>query len=90
MKRIIIGTVAAGALLLGACGTDKGTERFKDAGRGSTNNGDADTVTFPDGFSNVATKCDHGNRVYVAFKGDANRAAIAVVAADPTCGGGGS
>jgi hypothetical protein len=41
---------------------------------------------MPDGFSNVATKCDHGNRLYVAFHGDNVYAALTVVANDPTCG----
>ncbi|MEV0403446.1 hypothetical protein [Actinoallomurus sp. NPDC050550] len=40
---------------------------------------------MPDGFSNLATKCDHGNRVYSAYKGDSNRAAVTVVPNDPTC-----
>lgn len=81
--------LAVGLMLMFAVisGCDKIAEPYKDAERGASNTGAADTVTFPDGFSNVATKCDHGNRIYVAFKGDANRAAIAVVANDPTCGG---
>jgi hypothetical protein len=66
------------ALSLTGC-TGKANEPFKDADRGQTNNDPADTVTFPDGFSNVATKCDHGNRVYVIFKGDSQRAGLAVV-----------
>lgn len=87
MKKRLMIFVAACAMLFGACGwsVDKATEQYRDAGRGETNNGKADIVTFPDGFSNVATKCDHGNRVYVAFKGDENRAALSVVAGDPTC-----
>lgn len=75
--------VAAVAVLAG-CG-DKATEPFRDAARGDTNDAPADVIQMPDGFSNAATKCDHGNRLYVAYKGDANRAAIAVVPGDPTC-----
>lgn len=71
--------------LLGAC-TGKATEPFKDApGSGVVNNSPADKITMPDGFSNVTTKCDHGNRIYVAFHGDLGYAAIAVVPQDPTC-----
>lgn len=87
--RIFAATVAA-ALLLGATGCGaKGTEPLKDAPTAGRNQAPADLMSFPDGFSNVATKCDGPNRVYVAFKGDNNRAAIAVVANDPRCAGGG-
>jgi hypothetical protein len=75
---------AIGALTLTGC-MDKATEPFKDAPRGTTNNGKADVVTMPDGFSNVATKCDHGNRIYTAFHGDHTYGSITVVPADPTC-----
>lgn len=76
----------SGAALLALTGCAKITEPFKDAPRSNvTNEQPADTVTFPDGFSNVATKCDHGNRVYVAYHGDSAYASIAVVANDPTC-----
>lgn len=86
MKRIII-PIAFALLLAAGCG-DKATEQFNDAPRGENNDTPAETMSFPDGFSNVAHKCDgHGNRVYVAFKGDNNRAAIAVVANDPSCAG---
>jgi len=84
MKRLLIPAAAVAALALAGC-SDKATEQFNDAPRGDTNDAAADILSFPDGFSNVATKCDNGNRVYVAFKGDHNRAAIAVVPNDPTC-----
>jgi hypothetical protein len=77
---ITILTIAVvAALLLVASGCAKGQEPFKDAERNDTNNEPADTITFPDGFSNVATKCDHGNRVYVIFKQDSAYGSIAVV-----------
>lgn len=81
----VAGLAAAVGILfsLGAC--NKVTEPFKDADRGKTNNAPADTGTMPDGFSNWSTKCDHGNRIYVAFHGDSPYAAIAVVPKDPTC-----
>lgn len=85
-----------GAILAGACaiglaatvglgGCAKAMEPYQDAPTGQRNTVPADLINMPDGYSNVATKCDHGNRIYVAFKGDDNRAAIAVVPADPTC-----
>jgi len=77
-------TVAVLAVGLGGCA--KASEPFQDAERGSTNDSPADTITFPDGFSNVATKCDHGNRVYVLFKSDLAYGSVAVVPGDPSCG----
>ena len=87
-KRVVGGVVVATLALVGLAGCgDKATEPFKDAPRsGSDNNLPADIVRMPDGFSNAATKCDHGNRIYSAFKGDSNRASIAVVPKDPSCG----
>jgi hypothetical protein len=78
--------VAVAAFSLTSC--DKFTEPFQDAPRsGVDNNTPMDVVTGSDGFSNLGTKCDHGNRVYVAFHGDSKYAAIAVVPQDPTCRG---
>lgn len=74
---LITMVVLLASVLLAGC--SKMTEPFKDAPRGATNSSPADTMTFPDGFTNVATKCDHGNRVYSAFHGDGATSAIAVV-----------
>jgi len=79
-----LAVAAIAALSLTGC-AGKASEPFKDAPEGQRNNSAADTMTFPDGFSNVATKCDHGNRVYVAFKGDKPYGALAVVPNDPSC-----
>lgn len=86
MRFVKLAAVSLVVLLgLGACG-DKATEGFHDAHRsGTTNRDSADIVTMPDGFSNLSTKCDHGNRVYVAFHGDSGYAALAVVPHDSTC-----
>lgn len=85
----IVGLVAGAALLGGACnnGFDKITERFSDAPRGETNNGPADIITMPDGFSNVSSKCDGPNRVYVVFKSNSAYGAVAVAPNDPRCRG---
>lgn len=78
-----LAAVAAFALLT-SC--SKWSEPFKDAPRSGHDNGSpADLIRMPDGFSNAATKCDHGNRIYVAYHGDSKYAAIAVVASDPSC-----
>jgi len=82
---ILVATLLALGFGATACGA-KFTEPFKDAPRSRVDNGDpADLIRFPDGFSNAATKCDHGNRVYVAYHGDSAYAALAVVPGDPTC-----
>jgi len=79
-----IATIIVLVLLAAGC-SDKATEQFNDAPRGSNNDEKADTMSFPDGYSNVAHKCDGPNMVYSAFKGDANRSAIAVAVNDPRC-----
>lgn len=80
---MLVALIMVIAIILAACG--KVAEPFKDAPRGNTNDAPADTVTFPDGFSNAATKCDHGNRVYVLYHADAAYGSIAVVPGDPSC-----
>lgn len=81
---VAVPTVAL-ALTLASCGLTKAQEPFQDAPRGVTNSSPADVIEMPDGFSNVATKCDHGNRVYVVFKNDNPYGAISVVPQDATC-----
>lgn len=67
------------------CGIQKMQEPFSDAGRGAEHAGPADTITMPDGFSNLATKCGPGGMRYtVAFHSDSPYAAIAVTP-DPSC-----
>jgi hypothetical protein len=83
MKRLIVG----GLLVLSLAGCSKATEPFRDAPRGATNTTPADIITNPDGFSNVAAKCDGPNRVYVAFHGNSAYGAVAVVKDDPRCSG---
>lgn len=88
-KKKIALIVAGAALFGGACNTGLGkiTEKFKDAPRGETNNGPADIITMPDGFSNVSSKCDGPNRVYVVFKSNSAYGAVAVAPTDPRCRG---
>lgn len=84
MKRITAG-IASVVMVLGLSSCAKMSEPFQDAPRGATNDSPADTITFPDGFSNAATKCDHGNRVYVLYHADSAYGSVAVVPNDPTC-----
>lgn len=87
-RRAFLGLALAVAVTGGtAASCGKATEPYRDAPTGERNSGPADVLTFPDGFSNVAAKCDGTTRVYVAFKADQNRAAIAAVPNAPQCGG---
>lgn len=76
---------AATVLTIGGCG--KMTEPFNDADRAGTNSSPADVITFPDGFSNVSSKCDGTNRVYVLYHQNDPYGGIAVVPNDPRCEG---
>lgn len=90
MKRAVaaaglVGLAVAGTASCSAFG-DKANEPFSDAPRtGIVNREPADVIEMPDGFSNLATKCDHGNRIYVAYHGNSSYATVGVVAKDPTC-----
>lgn len=80
------GGIALMAGMLVGCASDKYTQPFQDAQRsGTVNNDPVDIITDADGFSNAATKCDHGNRLYMIYHGDANYGAVTVVPQDPTC-----
>jgi hypothetical protein len=84
-RTALIAAAVLAAIGLTGCDT-KTSEPFKDAPRSHVNNGvPMDVVRGSDGFSNLGTKCDHGNRVYVAYHGDSAYAAVAVVPQDPTC-----
>ncbi|MFI5814909.1 hypothetical protein ACIA7S_28620 [Streptomyces sp. NPDC051643] len=86
VRRLAAAAAAVAALLALSTGCAKFVEPYKDAPRSGHDNGaPADLVRMPDGFSNVATKCDHGNRLYTAYHGDKGYASIAVVRDDPTC-----
>jgi len=73
------------ASLVGCAGEGKFSEQFKDAGVDSRDTSSAEIGTMPDGFSNFATKCNNGNRVYVLFHNDNPYGGIAVVPNDTTC-----
>lgn len=81
-KPIVIAAVILAAGLLTGC---KAAEPYNDAPVNEHNQAPADVLNMPDGYSNVATKCDHGNRIYVAFHGDGAYAAMRGVPQDPTC-----
>lgn len=79
-----VAALAAVVLSMAGCG-QKAREPFRDASVAGRNEDPARVISFPDGFSNLSGKCDGPNMVYSAFKGDNNRASIAVVPNDPRC-----
>lgn len=86
---LLLAALIAVAVVLGvgAC-SNKQQQVYNDAPRTGVNNtAPADIIAQPDGFSNVAAKCDGPNRVYSAYHGDGAYGSVAVVANDPRCTG---
>lgn len=74
----------AGAALLimvgfSASGCAKAVEPFQDAQRTGVDSGPAETVTMPDGFNNLATKCNHGFRIWTTYHADSPYGSVAAV-----------
>lgn len=78
--RSVLIAVVLGASLV-ACGA------HGDAPAGDVNHAPADVIEFPDGFRNVAHKCDGPNMVYSVSAGasDSLSGGVFVVANDPRC-----
>ncbi|MEU9255733.1 hypothetical protein AB0D66_28280 [Streptomyces sp. NPDC048270] len=77
------------ALALGTTGSalngGKADQPFMDAPKGQINKQPMDVVVMSDGFSNLGTKCDGPNRVYVIFHGNDKYGSVTVVPNDPRC-----
>jgi len=85
MKKTILAAAAVVlALTLSSCG-GKATEPFKDAPVSGHNDTPATIVNMPDGFNNVARKCDGPNMVYTPYHNNAPYGAVAVAPNDPRC-----
>lgn len=87
LRRIttIIAAVPA-VVLLSASSCQQSNDAPVVGGNESGDQSPAEIYAMPDGFSNVATKCDHfGNRIYTMYHGSDASGSIFVVAADPTC-----
>jgi hypothetical protein len=87
MKRTIAALVAAAglAVTLTACGD---THSSSDVEPGGVDTAPAQVIQFPDGFRNVAKKCDGPNMVYSASRGETSDkvgGSVFVVANDPRC-----
>lgn len=81
-KATLIAALAATALLLSAC--EEAKEEYRDAPVSGHDDSPVEIYNFPDGFSNVASKCDkHGNRIYTTM--NSNGRAVAVSPQDPSC-----
>jgi len=89
-RRIIAITLTFGlAAVLAGCGTqNKYTEPWNDAPRkGAVITEPVEIIANADGFSNLSTGCNHGNRWYAAYHADSPYGAITVVGQDPSCKG---
>ena len=84
---LVMAGVAIVLLLVVLSSCAKANEPFKDAPTSGRNDSPAQIIEMPDGFSNLAGKCDGQNYVYVVFHGDNKYGSIAVVPNDPRCGG---
>ena len=84
----VVATVTLTGCSLSSVVGNKASEPYQDAPRTSTvNKAPAEVIEMPDGFSNLATKCDHGNRVYVVFHNNSAYGSVSVVPNDPSCKG---
>ena len=86
MRRVPIPALGVVILVLatGAC-SKKATEPFRDAPVSGHNDGRAEIINMPDGFNNIASKCDGPNRVYSIYHADSAYGAVAVAPNDPRC-----
>src|SRR5215831_1290552 len=82
----LLAVAAIVALGIAGCGA-KFSEPFKDAPRaGPTNSAPAQVIEMPDGFNNMATKCDHGFRIWASYHGDGGYG-FGFAQPDPACQG---
>lgn len=69
--------------VLGLTGCSAATEEWNDAPIEKKHDGPAEVFSMPDGFANVASKCDgHGHRIYTTRVGPGGGKDVAVVADD--------
>lgn len=81
--RLAVAAAVAGTLTLTGC--SKIVEPFNDAPIERKDDSPAVVLSMPDGFSNIAVKCEGPNRVYTIYHGDSPYGAIAVAPNDPRC-----
>lgn len=89
MRKLI--AIAALGLAVSACSTEDVLGEFNDADVSGENDGPAIIINMPDGFGNLAGKCDGPNFIYSSKVNSSGSArALAVVPNDPRCTGAGS
>jgi hypothetical protein len=74
-SRFLALTAAAAVLVLAGCGDEPSAEAPKLPGW--------QVIEMPDGWPQIVTFCDHGNRLYVGYS---TSVPIGVAAADTSCG----
>jgi uncharacterized secreted protein with C-terminal beta-propeller domain len=86
MKKKIIGFVGGVAMVVATL-VGCADSPHQSAEYGNVNHAPADVVQFPDGFRNVAHKCDGTNMVYSvsSANSDTLSGGVAVVPNDPRC-----
>lgn len=89
MRKTTITLALLSVLGLGVTATgcsQKAMEPWNDAPIAHKDDSAAEVYSMPDGFNNVASKCDgHGHRMFTLYHGDSTYGGVAVVA-DPACG----
>jgi hypothetical protein len=90
-RRVVlaIGAVSVALTTISACNFpgNKVTEPWNDAPISHKDDGPAVVYSMPDGFGNVAAKCDgYGHRIFTLYHADGTYGGVSVVA-DPACAG---
>jgi hypothetical protein len=78
MRKLWIGVVVVALAGCSAWNDDRGKG---DSPVGKTDDSPARVINMPDGFANLAIKCDRGNGIYVTTRD----AAPTVIVNDPNC-----
>ncbi|MBL7496220.1 hypothetical protein I6A84_06230 [Frankia sp. CNm7] len=79
----LLAVVGVAAVTTGC--SEKAKERGRDAPISTHDDSPARIINMPDGFSNVAAKCDGPNMVYVVYHGDSPYGSIEIAPNDPRC-----
>lgn len=85
-KALLVPVAATGIILLSASSCQTRNDAPTVGGDEIGDRSPAQIIAMPDGFSNVASKCDpYRNRIYTMYHGGDASGSIFVVPQDPTC-----
>ncbi|MFD9205953.1 hypothetical protein ACFVZM_06695 [Streptomyces sioyaensis] len=85
-NRIALAMAGTAIVAMSATGCASLTEPWNDAPVQRKDDGPAVIYSMPDGFANVAAKCDgYGHRMFTTRGGDQGGGKSVAVIADPTC-----